>query len=99
MLMKLVLERATNSEPINIGSTDETTISDLVSELIAIAGYKGKVIYDTTKPEGPARKGLDLSRQLELIGDFKPKYSLRDGLRQSFEAARQYYSTEAVIAR
>jgi nucleoside-diphosphate-sugar epimerase len=98
-LMKLVLERATNSEPLNIGWTEETTIADLVAELTAIAGFEGRVTYDTSKPEGPARKCLDLSRQQGLLGDFRPKFSLREGLRQVFEAAREYYSSKVALGK
>ena len=95
MLMKLMLERAANAVPVNIGLMEETTIADLVSELTAIAGYKGKIVFDTTKPEGPARKGLDLALQQGLIPDFRPRVSLREGLRETFEAARQHYAPKA----
>jgi nucleoside-diphosphate-sugar epimerase len=95
MLMKLILERAANGEPVNIGWAEETKISDLVAELTEIAGYQGKLIFDTTKPEGPARKGLDLAKQQSLIPDFRPRISLREGLRETFEAARTYYSAKA----
>jgi GDP-L-fucose synthase len=88
MLMKLVSERATDAAPINIGCSEETTISDLVGELTTIAGYQGEIIFDPSKPEGPPRKGLDLSRQYRLIADFRPEFSLREGLRQTFDAAR-----------
>ena len=95
MLMKLMLERAANAAPVNIGWTEETTIADLVSELTAIAGYKGEIIFDTAKPEGPARKGLDLALQQSLVPDFRPRVSLREGLRETFEAARQHYAPKA----
>jgi nucleoside-diphosphate-sugar epimerase len=95
MLMKLVMERATDSEPINIGWSEETTIADLVSELTAIASFAGAVTYDTSKPEGPARKGLNLARQHALIPDFRPQFSLREGLRETFEAARNRYPLKA----
>jgi nucleoside-diphosphate-sugar epimerase len=93
MLIKRVLESGVNAEPVNIGWTEETTIADLVADLTAIAGFEGKVVYDTTRPEGPARKGLDLSRQRSLVGNFAPKYTLSEGLRETFEAAQKYYST------
>jgi nucleoside-diphosphate-sugar epimerase len=99
MLMKLVSERATNAEPINIGCSEETTISDLVGELTTIAGYEGEIIFDPSKPEGPPRKGLDLSRQRNLIADFRPEFSLQDGLRQTFEAARELYPLRAAVSQ
>ncbi len=95
MLIKLMLERAANAVPVNIGWMEETTIADLVSELIAIAGYKGDIIFDTAKPEGPARKGLDLALQQSLIPDFRPRISLREGLRETFEAARKHHAPKS----
>jgi GDP-L-fucose synthase len=92
MLMMLSLERAANATPMNIGLKEETKISDLVTELTAIAGFHGNVQFDTTKPEGPARKALDLTRQEQLIPDFYPRISLRDGLRETYEAAIRYYA-------
>ena len=97
MLMKLVMERATDSQPINIGWTEETTISDLVADLTAIAGFSGAITYDTSKPEGPARKGLNLARQRDLVPDFVPQFSLREGLRQTFDAAKQHYATKGAV--
>jgi len=91
-LIKLVLERARDAQPMNIGWVEETPISDLVAELTGIADFGGTVTYDASKPEGPARKGLDLARQQELIPDFVPQFSLREGLRQTFEAAREHYA-------
>lgn len=90
MLIMLVLERGANAEPVNIGSTEETTIAELVAELTLIAGFEGEVVYDTSKPEGPARKGLNLSRQQSIVGDFVPRFSLKEGLRETFEAAKEY---------
>jgi nucleoside-diphosphate-sugar epimerase len=98
-LMKLALERAATAEPMNIGSPEETTISDLVSTLTEIVGFKGKIIYDTSKPEGPARKGLDLSRQRSLIGDFRPQFTLRQGLSQTVDAAREHQAASAASSR
>ena len=95
LLMKLMVERAANAVPVNIGWAEETMIADLVSELTAIAGYQGRIVFDTTKPEGPARKGLDLTLQQSLVPDFRPLISLREGLRETFEAARNHYAPQS----
>lgn len=97
-LMKLMMERAANAVPVNIGWEEETTIADLVAELTAIAGYEGRIVFDTSKPEGPARKGLDLTLQQSLVPDFRPRISLREGLRESFAAARNHYAPVASAA-
>jgi len=94
MAMKLVLERTTDGNPTNIGWAEETTIAELVEELTAVAGYHGRTLFDTTKPEGPARKALDLTRQWTLIPEFRPTITLREGLRQTWEAAQQFYGPQ-----
>jgi len=94
MAMKLVLERTTDGRPTNIGWAEETTIAELVEELTAVAGYHGQTIFDITKPEGPARKALDLTRQRALIPEFRPTITLREGLQQTWEAAQQFYDPQ-----
>jgi nucleoside-diphosphate-sugar epimerase len=92
-LMKLIVERNPGPVPVNIGQPEDTTIADLVSHLISIAGYSGAVAYDASKPEGPARKCLDLSLQNELLPDFRPTISLREGLEQTYAAGKAFFSS------
>ncbi|MGD0912505.1 MAG: NAD-dependent epimerase/dehydratase family protein [Terracidiphilus sp.] len=98
MLMKLIVERKPGPVPVNIGQPEDTSISDLVSHLTSIAGYDGEVLYDASKPEGPARKCLDLSLQNRLLPDFKPSMSLRKGLEQTYSAAQEFFSNGAAQA-
>jgi nucleoside-diphosphate-sugar epimerase len=92
MLMKLIVERNPGPKPVNIGQPEDTAIVDLVSHLTSIAGYNGNVFYDHSKPEGPARKCLDLSLQSKLLPDFRPSISLREGLEQTYEAGKAFFS-------
>ncbi len=76
------------SEPVNIGSGNEISIRDL-SELIArLTGYEGRLVWDTTKPNGQPRRGLDTSRAVEYFG-WKAKVPFEDGLRQTIAWYRQ----------
>jgi GDP-L-fucose synthase len=72
-----------SSEIINIGSGTDLTIKDLAYSIAAVVGYNGKLIFDSTKPDGTPQKLLDISK-LKLLG-WEPKIEFLDGLRKSYE--------------
>jgi GDP-L-fucose synthase len=73
-----LMENYNHPEIINIGPNREVSIKEL-SELIAkIVGYTGKILWDTTKPNGTPRRALDTSR-MDSLG-WKSQTSLEDGL-------------------
>ena len=79
--MLMTLEKLTTPDPINIGSNEEIKIKDLVSMIVKITGRNDlQIKYDTTKPEGQLRKTASTKKAEELI-QFKPKYSLEEGLK------------------
>ena len=55
-------------EPINIGTGKAIKIKDLAKEIANIMGYKGDIIYDSSKPDGQPRRCLDTSRAKERLG-------------------------------
>ena len=67
---------------INIGSGQEIQISDLAKHVATIVGFKGKIIFDTTKPDGPPRKSLD--SQIIKSLSWKPKFDLRKGIELAY---------------
>ena len=67
---------------INVGSGEEVSIAELASLIADIIGYGGKLHFDTSKPDGTPRKALDCSR-LNALG-WAPRYTLRDGLEQTY---------------
>ena len=69
-------------EPINIGTCKEIKIKDLVKEIADIMGYKGDIIYDSSKPDGQPRRCLDTSRAKERLG-FEAQVELKEGLQQT----------------
>jgi len=73
-----------DSEPVNIGSGMEITIKDLVTKIKEISGYEGKVVYDTSKPNGQPRRCLDTSRAEKLFG-FKSYTEFDEGLKNTIE--------------
>lgn len=61
-------EKYNSSEPVNLGSGYEISIKDLTEMIIRLTGFEGKLTWDTTKPNGQPRRGLDVSRALERFG-------------------------------
>lgn len=67
---------------INIGTGEDLTINELALIIKDVTGYKGKIVYDTTKPDGTPRKLMDVSR-LHSLG-WKHKTGLRDGITKTY---------------
>jgi GDP-L-fucose synthase len=67
---------------INIGMGEDVTIKHLAELIGGIVGYSGKIVFDTSKPDGTPRKLLDVSR-LRSSG-WEAKVSLQDGLRMAY---------------
>lgn len=57
-----LLQHYSGALPVNIGSGEEITISTLARMITDIVGFKGELVYDTAKPDGPKRKIMDSSR-------------------------------------
>jgi GDP-L-fucose synthase len=66
---------------VNIGSGEEITIADFARLVAEVVGYQGRIIFDSSRPDGMPRKRLDISK-LTTLG-WRPKTPLRDGLRQT----------------
>ena len=77
------LENQLPSSLYNVGTGKDLTINQLARKISKIIGYKGKVLWDKTKPDGVKRKLLDISK-LKKLG-FKNKVSLDDGIRLTIE--------------
>lgn len=75
----LASERYNESEPVNIGSTHEISIKSLLEIIVKMTGYQGKVIWDTSKPNGQQKRKLDTYRAKTLFG-FEASTSLEEGL-------------------
>ncbi len=68
---------------INIGTGTDLAIRELAFMIADICGFKGEIVFDTSKPDGTPQKLLDVSR-LERLG-WKSKISLYDGLRSTIK--------------
>jgi GDP-L-fucose synthase len=69
-------------EFLNVGTGEDVTIAAFASEVAHVVGYKGKIDYDTSRPDGPPQKLLDVSK-IKKLG-WTPKISLRDGLATAY---------------
>ena len=65
--------------PINLGGGQEISMRDLVTKIAAACGFAGRITWDTTKPDGQPRRGLDISRARELLG-WSPRQDFDSGL-------------------
>ena len=70
------------TEPLNIGTGIGTSIKELAEVIGRLTGFKGKIVWDTTKADGVGRKVLDVSR-MESILHWKPPTSLEAGLNRT----------------
>jgi len=76
------------SEAVNIGSGQEISIKDLAELITRLTGYEGKLVWDTTKPNGQPRRALDTSRAAEYFG-WRASVPFDEGLRQTIAWYRQ----------
>ena len=71
-------EKYDSSIHLNIGSGEDLSIKELAELVADIAGYKGKIMWDSSKPDGTPRKVLDVTKAKSL--GWSPAISLRDGI-------------------
>tara|TARA_Y100000310_G_scaffold344360_1_gene456737 strand:+ start:13861 stop:14841 length:981 start_codon:yes stop_codon:yes gene_type:complete len=79
-----VCEKYSQGDPVNIGSSEETKIKDIVKLILEISGKSPEVIFDETKPTGQPRRCCDTKKCEKKIG-FKAKTSLKEGLEETIE--------------
>jgi GDP-L-fucose synthase len=68
---------------LNIGTGEEITISQLASKIKGITGFKGEIVFDSTKPDGTMRKATDTTL-LKALG-YRHNYDLNTGLAKMYE--------------
>jgi len=80
----LATEKYDSPEPINLGSGMEISIKHLVELIAHLTGFKGRIIWDTSKPNGQPRRRLDVTRAEQAFG-FKAETSFEEGLKKTIE--------------
>ena len=84
----LAAERYNDSLPVNLGSAFEISIKDLTETIARLCGFHGRIVWDTTKPNGQPRRKLDTSRAKAMFG-FEATTPFETGLRQTIEWYRR----------
>lgn len=80
----LAAEHYNDSQPVNLGSSYEISIRELLQTIVRLTGFQGKIVWDTTKPNGQPRRKLDTSKAKELFG-FESQTPFEEGLRRTIE--------------
>lgn len=80
----LAAERYNEGEPVNLGSAQEISIKDLAELIARLTGFEGKLVWDSSKPNGQPRRALDVSRAEEYFG-FRAQMPFEEGLRRTIE--------------
>jgi GDP-L-fucose synthase len=80
----LATEKYNKSDPVNLGSDLEISIKDLAELIGRLTGFKGKINWDKSKPDGQPRRRLDTTRAEKEFG-FKAKMDFEEDLKRTIE--------------
>ena len=89
----MAAERYNGAEPVNLGTGEEVAIRDLAKIIAAEVGFRGEIVWDSTKPNGQPRRCLDVGRAEKLFG-FRAAHHLGEGIPKTvawFLANRQRF--------
>ena len=82
-LCVFLMNHYSGNETVNAGSGKELTIKELTEKVARIVGYEGKIMWDTTRPNGTPRKLLDVSKAKAM--GWEAKVDLDEGIRLAYE--------------
>ena len=77
-------EKYEGDQPVNLGSGYEISIKDLSELIVKMTGFQGKLAWQTDKPNGQPRRGLDVSRAQEYFG-WSAQVPFEEGMRRTIE--------------
>ena len=93
-----VMQRHDGSEIVNIGCGEDIAIGELAPVIADVVGYRGRIVFDASKPDGTPRKLLEVSR-LRSLG-WKPTVELADGIRSTYAWFLEHHAAvEAGVRR
>jgi GDP-L-fucose synthase len=78
----LAAVRYDGPEPVNLGAGKEMSIRELAEVIADVTGYRGQIVWDTSKPGGQPRRSVDAGRARELFG-FEARTRFRDGIERT----------------
>ncbi len=80
---RFLLENYSDEQMINIGYGSDVMIRELAETVQRVIGFKGQIVWDTSKPDGTPRKLMDSGRLMKL--GWKPQVNLEEGIRRTYE--------------
>ena len=80
----LATDKYNKPDPVNLGSGFEISVKDLGELIARLTGFKGRIILDTSRPDGQPRRLFDSSRAEREFG-FRAKTGFEEGLRKTIE--------------
>ena len=80
----LAAERYNGDEPVNIGAGMEISIADLATMIAKLTGFTGRIVWDSSKPDGQPRRCLDVSKAEREFG-FRARIPFEKGLKETVE--------------
>jgi len=83
-------------DPVNIGAGFEISIKDLAEKIKNIIGFKGRIVWDTSKPDGQPRRCLDTTKAFNEFG-FKAETDFDEGLKKTIEWYIDYRKAGNII--
>ena len=89
----LAAQRYDKPDPVNLGSSTEISIKDLVTLIARLTGFKGEIVWDSTKPDGQPRRKLNVDRARKEFG-FESTITFEEGLRRTID---WYESAQAEV--
>jgi len=92
--MMLAVEKYPEADPLNIGTSEEIKIKDLVQLIVRLSGKNLRIVFDTSKPAGAARRCPDISKAKRLIG-YQPQVRMEEGLQKTID----WYLEQAAVVR
>jgi GDP-L-fucose synthase len=90
----LAAERYDRTELVNLSSGVETSIRELVETIVDVTRFQGRLVWDTSGPDGQSRRWFDVSKAKRDLG-FEARTSLREGLERTIG----WYSKNKAVAR
>ena len=72
---------------INVGTGKDITIKELATTIADVVGFKGEIVWDTSKPNGTPRKVLNVDK-IKSLG-WEPKVGLREGIEKTYELYKE----------
>lgn len=90
----MAAERYDKTDPVNLGASFEISIKSLARLITELIGFKGRIIFDPSKPDGQPRRKLDTSRAEKEFG-FKSKIGFEEGLRKTIKWYEKEFRSKA----